>query len=73
LSEQKYAEAIGVFTLNTELHPEDANLFDSLAEPYDLSGDNENMKKYSSMILNMLGKKTALNDSEKGLKANAEK
>jgi hypothetical protein len=73
LNEQKYADAIGVFTLNTELHPEDANLFDSLAEAFERSGDKENMKKNAEVVINMLNKKTSLTDTEKGLKTNAEK
>jgi hypothetical protein len=62
-----------VFKLNTELHPGDANLFDSLAEGYELTGDKENMKKVSVAVIDILTKKANLSDAEKGLKENAEK
>jgi len=73
LGEQKYKEAVGVFKLNTELHPDDPNLFDSLAEGYEQSGDSENMKKTSAIVMDILNKKTTLTDAEKGLKSNAER
>ena len=73
LNERKYKEAIEVFKLNTELHPGDPNLFDSLAEGYELSGDKENMKKISLAVMDMLNKKDSLNNSEKGLRGNSEK
>jgi dienelactone hydrolase len=73
LNERKFNEAIEVFKLNTELHPGDANLFDSLAEGYELSGDKENMKKVSGIVMEILNKKDNLSDAEKGLKENAQK
>ncbi len=73
LNEQKFNEAIEVFKLNTELHPGDANLFDSLAEGYEVSGDKERMKKVSGIIMDMLNNKTTLTDGERSLKETAEK
>ena len=73
LNERKFKEAIEVFKLNTELHPGDPNLFDSLAEGYELSGDKENMKSVSGIVMEILSKKDSLSDAEKGLKGNAEK
>ena len=73
LNEKKYKEAIGIFKLNTELHPGDANLFDSLAEGYEITGDKEHMKKASVIVMDLLNKKDSLTDPEKGLKENAEK
>jgi tetratricopeptide (TPR) repeat protein len=73
LGEKKYKEAIEIFKLNTELHPGDANLFDSLAEGYEASGDKENMKRASASVMALLAKKDNLDDAEKALKANAEK
>jgi tetratricopeptide (TPR) repeat protein len=73
LNQKKYKEAIGIFKLNTELHPNDPNLFDSLAEAYELSGDKDNMKQVSVVQMEMLNRKDSLSDFEKGLKANAEK
>ena len=73
LNEGKYAEAIEIFSLNIRLHPEDANLFDSLAEGYERSGDKEHMKQASSKVIELLAKKSTLTDGEKGLQSNAEK
>lgn len=70
---KKYKEAVETFRLNTELHPLDPNLFDSLAEAYELSGEPENMKKVSGIVLELLNKKEGLSDADKGLKGNAEK
>ena len=41
LREKKYPEAIAVFNLNVELYPQSANVYDSLAEAYMLSGNKE--------------------------------
>ncbi len=72
-NEKKYPEAIGLFTLNTELHPDDANLFDSLAEGYEAAGDTQNMKTAAAKVLELLNKKATLNDNEKALKASNER
>ncbi|MBN2431638.1 MAG: tetratricopeptide repeat protein [Acidobacteria bacterium] len=42
LAEDRTANALAIFQLNTELHPASANAHDSLAEAYMKSGDNEN-------------------------------
>jgi len=73
LNEKKYEEAIGVFILNTELHPNEANFFDSLAEAYEVSGDHENKKKMSEKVIALLNKKATLSDAEKSLKETAER
>jgi tetratricopeptide (TPR) repeat protein len=73
LNEKKYEEAIGVFTLNIELHPEEANFFDSLAEAYEIAGDHENKKKMSGKVMQILNKKATLSDAEKSLKDTAER
>jgi hypothetical protein len=73
LNERKFNEAIEVFKLNTEFHPGDPNLFDSLSEGYELAGDKENMKKMSGIVIGILNKKDSLSNAEKGLKENAEK
>ena len=41
LGEKKYTEAIAIFSLNVELYPQSANVYDSLAEAYMLSGNKE--------------------------------
>ncbi|MEP7323247.1 MAG: CocE/NonD family hydrolase [Saprospiraceae bacterium] len=71
LNEQKMEAAIGIFKLNTELHPEDANWFDSLAEAYEVSGNTPMTKQISQFILDMLNKKSELNEAEKSLKETA--
>jgi tetratricopeptide (TPR) repeat protein len=71
--EKKYTEAIEVFKFNTRLHPDDANLHDSLAEGYEAVGDKDNMKKVSEKVLELLSKKTTLTDAEKSLKETAER
>jgi CubicO group peptidase (beta-lactamase class C family) len=38
---KKYPEAIAIFKLNVELYPQSANVYDSLAEAYMLSGNKE--------------------------------
>ena len=73
LDQRKTKEAIGVFKLNTQLHPDDPNLFDSLCEAYERSGDKENMKKFAAITKDMLTQKSTLTDAEKGLMDNAEK
>ncbi|MEI9810949.1 MAG: hypothetical protein WDO16_25420 [Bacteroidota bacterium] len=55
-----------------EMHPADANFFDSLAEAYGVTGDKENMKKISAAVLDILGKKTSLTDADKAIKQTAE-
>jgi hypothetical protein len=72
LTDKKYPEAIGVFKLNTEFHPDDANLHDSLAEGYEAAGDKTTMKLVSKRVLDLLGKKETLTDFEKSLKETAE-
>jgi hypothetical protein len=73
LSEKKFEEAIGIFKLNTELHPTDPNLFDSLAEGYETSGDPQKAKAMAVIVMELLNKKTNLTDAEKNMKANAQK
>ena len=41
LGENKMAEAIAIFTLNTEWYPQSANTYDSLGEAYAKAGDRE--------------------------------
>ncbi len=73
LNEKKYKEAIGVFKLNTELHPDAASWINSLSEAYENSGDKENMKKTSQQVLDLLARKTTLTNAEKSLKETAER
>jgi len=70
---KKFEEAIDIFKLNTQLHPEDANFHDSLAEAYEAAGDKAAMKQPSQRVLDILRKKDTLNDFEKALKTSAER
>lgn len=49
----KGKEAIEVFVLNTEKHPDDPNVWDSLGEGYYRTGDYENAEKYLRKCLSM--------------------
>jgi len=73
LLEKKYDESIQVFKLNVQIHPDDANLWDSLAEGYEATGDKENTKKASQQVLDLLNKKPSLTNPEKSLKETAER
>lgn len=46
VNQENYDVAIAIFKLNAELFPEVANCWDSLAEGYMLSGDNQNAIRY---------------------------
>ena len=72
LNEKKYKEAIGIFKLNTELHADNPNWFDSLAEAYELFGDKDNMKTISQHVLDMFSKKSELTNNDKAIKQLAE-
>ncbi len=73
LNNNKHKDAIAVFKFNTELHPTDANLFDSLAEGYEKAGEIGSMKNASQKVIDLLTEKTTLTDQEKALKTTAEK
>lgn len=53
LNEGKHDEAIKIFILNTERHPESANTWDSLGEAYATKGDKENAIKNFKKALSM--------------------
>jgi hypothetical protein len=72
LNEKKFHEAVGIFVLNTELHPEEANFFDSLSEAYEATGDTANMKKAATTVLRVLQSKTSLTNAENSLKTTAQ-
>lgn len=73
LRNHKFTEAIGLFTLNTELYPGDAGWFDSLAEAYEATGDKDNMKKAAQQVVNLLANKTPLSAADNALIQAAEK
>jgi len=51
LGRNKVAEAISIFTKNTELYPDSANTWDSLAEGYLKKGDKEKAIRYYKKTL----------------------
>jgi len=53
LEQEKVDEAIAVFTINTELYPASANVWDSLAEAYLNKGDTENAIRYYKKSLGL--------------------
>lgn len=53
LNEGKHDEAIKIFILNTERHPQSANCWDSLGEAYAIKGDKENAIKNFKKSLSM--------------------
>jgi hypothetical protein len=65
LQQNQQDDAIAIFILNTQRHPESANVFDSLGEAYALKGDKKNA------IVNFK-KSLSLNPPE-ATKANSEK
>lgn len=52
---EKVDEAIAVFAKNTELYPDSANTWDSLAEGYLTKGDRENAIRYYRKTLELKG------------------
>jgi hypothetical protein len=65
LAQNQQDKAIGVFVLNTQRHPQSANVFDSLGEAYALKGDKKNA------IVNF--KKSLSLNPPAGTRANSEK
>jgi len=57
LVEKNYDEAIDIFKENVKRYPESANVYDSLGEAYEKSGNKEKAKENYSMAV-VLGKKT---------------
>ena len=53
LSARRFEEAVFVFTMNTQLFPESANAWDSLAEGYWKSGDIEKAKEYYNKAISL--------------------
>lgn len=51
LAQKNVTEAINVFKLNTLLYPENANVYDSLAEAYYTIGNKAEAKKYYEKVL----------------------
>jgi CubicO group peptidase (beta-lactamase class C family) len=64
LEQKKYADAIAVFTRNTELHPQSANTWDSLGEAYVNAGQKDqaiqSYEKALQLNPNQESSKTAL-------------
>src|SRR5207344_2739472 len=61
-------EAIHIFIVNTEKHPESANAWDSLGEGYAIKGDKENAIKSFQKSLSLNPEEPVRANSEKYLK-----
>jgi hypothetical protein len=68
LAESKFTEAIEVFKLNTQRHPENPNTWDSLGEGYALAGDKKNAITSFKKALSMNPPAPVRANSEKYLK-----
>lgn len=53
LEDDRVQEAVFVFQLNSELYPDSANVWDSLAEGYWKAGDKEKAEKYYQKAISM--------------------
>lgn len=53
LNQKKYDIALIIFRINSKLYPNSANVFDSLAEAYMLSGDGKNAIKFYKKSLEL--------------------
>ena len=53
LGEQRFEEAIAVFKLNVKMYPDSWNVYDSLAEGYMLSGDNDKAIEFYEKSIEM--------------------
>ena len=68
LNQKNYDDAIAVFTMNTDRHPESANAWDSLGEAYALKGDKKNAIKNFKKSLSLNPPQNVKDNSEKYLK-----
>ncbi len=68
VNEKRMDEAIKMFALNTERHPESANAWDSLGEAYAMKGDKENAIKNFKKSLSLNPPANVRANSEKYLK-----
>lgn len=53
LAQKRYQQAIAVLALNTNVYPQEANTFDSLAEAYLISGDKKKALYYYEKALQL--------------------
>ena len=60
LQEERYDEAIEAFTLNVRLHPESANVYDSLGEAWEAMGGFSKARENYELAVE---KGTAIDDS----------
>jgi CubicO group peptidase (beta-lactamase class C family) len=73
IRQSQYDKAISLFKINTELHPDSANTFDSLAEAYLEKGDKKNAIKFYEITIKKISTDPRPDkDFLKSLKSNAE-
>ena len=68
LTAHEYATAIAVFQLNMEFYPTSANVYDSLAEAYMASGNNEKAVEFYRKALAILDQYPDENERYKSLR-----
>jgi hypothetical protein len=68
INEKQYDKAIEALKLNTQRHPESANVWDSLGEAYALKGDNKNAIQNFKKSLSLNPPLNVKENSEKYLK-----
>ncbi len=62
LNQQRFTDALAVFQMNIDLFPEVANGYDSLAEGFMTSGDNQNAIKYYRIAYEKLPADTTIGE-----------
>lgn len=73
LQNKKNKEALTIFLINTGIHPESPNAFDSLADAYEADGQNELAVRTAQKALDLLAKATNLNENfKRGIQTSAE-
>jgi len=66
-------DAIGLFELNVELHPESANTYDSLGDAYLAAGKKDRAAELARKTLDMIARDTAMpEEAKKALRDSAE-
>ena len=63
LQSKQLKEAIELFTLNVEAHPDSANVYDSLSDAYLAANDRANTKRYAKKTLETLPRDKSLDDN----------
>jgi dienelactone hydrolase len=68
----RHKEAIELFTLNVEAHPESSNTYDSLGDAYFAAGDKAKAKEQAKKALEVLAKENMPEEAKKAIRESAE-